>query len=310
LGQAVRVRSSDGGKVRFHSLRSDRHGRFWGRTTAGLVRFDDEGRVDRILGDDPSTDSLRRVGLVHVDARGTTYALSAGSGILAVIGTDGKRLRTHRLLAGDYEYGPCGFETRLVTDADGSVLYGEGATLSVVFGRDGGATRLRDGRHDAPAPLLLFQPKRDRAWHVSGTLTLAQRNGTPLKIIEKDAQGRWLTFMGPGAVAPDGSIAIPATSRWDRSGSIHVVSSDASSIRSLDTASGIHSGVAWDGARLAYGNEGRLHLLDVDSARERVFPLIQPGRDEVTVESVHFVSRKREIWVFDGVRRMYRYACP
>jgi hypothetical protein len=309
LSPPIEIRSADGLPLDCRDPVSDGHGRFWAEHNRTLVRFDEQGKIDRTLGDPLATDALRDIDSVRIAENGTIHVLSQDNRLIARIDAEGKRLVTVHLAGPGFDGRELHYDTPFAVGHDGSTWISPDSKSWIAFDAGG-------ARHDptwavgTPTSEPLFESGRDRCWLMTGDkLLLAQRDGTVVRTIEKDPQGRWLSPTS-AAVAPDGSIAVKCDRNTNATSTFEILDAEGNSPRLLESKAPSDGGIAWDGKEILFASHGNLHVLDVASGRDRELVLDQPGSDEVKVQSLTLVHDGREIWIQDGGQRIYRYSRP
>jgi hypothetical protein len=132
------------------------------------------------------------------------------------------------------------------------------------------------------------------------------------RVIERRADRRWLDHPQRGAVAPDGSFAIVASSsNWigDRKSSVTLFSAAGEPERTVDLPPSFrYARIAYTGQTACVVADDALVLLDTSDGRARVFTI--PG----TVDQYWYPFSSpdgKAVWLLDaGAKVFHCYALP
>jgi hypothetical protein len=306
---------------RLFRVRTDRHGRLWGTDGEALLRLDEAGAVDRVVGPAPSTRELGQIASIAIDAADRIYAVDERTGSIHLFAPNGQ---PERVLA--VEPGEVGDQLGLpdVTIAsDGRVCLDVGQVgepRHLCFG-DGGrripsiewpaVTSRRDRSERRP---WWFQAGTGGFWVQDWTdFSLLDSEGRLLRRVEKRASGGWLRqhvklTPGPdgGVVAVHGGGAL-STAGW----SLDVYDNDGSPRAGFDMpADALGYYVAYDGRRLALWHESAVAVFDVDGRRLGRLRLAVDGRVLKDLP-LAFAADGQELWVFEQEgAAVHRFSLP
>lgn len=252
-----------------------------------------------------AADSLETIGVLVPGPEERLYAADLHTGTVAVFDRVGAPLHVWPADPGDLPRGSA-LTPISVTDA-GDLYLG-----SVPFAADG--TRRGPIGWDAePTPPRLWaRPDGASLWAVgSHVLCRLDATGAVLRRIERTAANHWLRTLHQAAVAPDGSLALTESEDANGPVTIHLFTAEGDPLRSFEVPEGMGrwAPFAYDGARLAVvvsvrNGPATVLLLDEQGAPvgrfrpEEKSPSWQP----------FFAAEGRELWLFDGGRRVERYA--
>jgi hypothetical protein len=291
-------------------------GTLWTSDGEALLVLDGAGEVQRVLGGAPDAAELGEVAVLCLGPDDRIYAADRRTGAVHVFRTDGTLQHVCVPVPEDFDE-QLSLVPLTVTDTH-EVLLGpdpvadEGAR-PVRFAASG--TRLESP--GGPDGDRYAQRGSDRVWIVGyKALFLVDVDGEIVRRIDRAPDGRWLRGTAGAGVAPDGSIAVATCDRLASGGGtpgIHVYSASGEPVRSFAPPKDMPGWLplAFDGERLAIGlyrdrQPGEVVLMDAHG-RElgRVRP---PG--EVECWQPFFAAGGDELWLFDGERRIERFALP
>ncbi len=249
-------------------------GHFWISDGHSLMRLNDAGVVERVLGESPKPAQLGRIAGITVDPQGRIYAIDSRTGSVHVFDSAGKLIHVCQTK-------PTDFKTEIwfpaITTNDKEDVYlGLGEQFYPDFKRPY-AHFSADGRRlenvVLPAGECFFQPG-------SGVLVtlryedvrLIDPAGKLLRTINRRPDGNWLERPHAIALAPDGSMAILAGRSRGREVSANLYKANGDPIRtiSLPEAVGTFPRIAYDGRRLVIAGDSGLLIFDGSARRSRV----------------------------------------
>ena len=194
------------------SLVVDQHGKAWVSDRDVFARIDENGQVDRIVGQLPIDTELNWIADLAVSADGAVYALDAQTGACHVFDEDGTLRRT-MLPAVEVtnEVGKLHGFDRVTVRPDGHVLLGSRSDNRVAEFDEGG--EFVGVKAFAPASVYgaWILPTRggERHWIVGfESLLESNRDGEIVRRLDRGAEDRWLNRGLTAAVSPDDSLAV------------------------------------------------------------------------------------------------------
>ena len=297
-------------------VRSPADGRLWTTDGTALLRLDDDGLVDRVLGAGPDATSLGRLAAVAAGPGGPAgdlLAVDARTGAVHVFTLAGERLRVLTPDTGDFS-GALSLPN-LAVAPDGSVFLAGGITLNdrdeyVHFAPSGE----RVGRVPAGSGSSnewRFRPDGGRWVAHYETVELIDAGGTTVTVVRRRPGGAWLRQLNAAAAFPDGGLAVAD------GGGVHLYGPAGEPLRTLPLPTGwppeVAAGADWVAtAEIADDAAGVLLTPRSGGAVRRFVP---PGEAEADEEDIAVVPLTdptgRELWLFRPAdRRVDRYALP
>lgn len=294
-------------------------GHLWTSDRSALLRLDEQGAVDRVLGRGPQAASLGQLRALAV-ANGLIYAVDGGNGSVHVFDAGGAWQRVLKPEPTDFPVSGGGIGSITVA-GDGSVFYrtdtiaGFGAARYLKFGPDGARQGFQDSVGREVSEEWWFRPGTmeklvlgyERAWLVGA-------DGAVTATIERRADRKWLDKPHAAAVAPDGSFVISARPGnglfSDVLPSMTVYAPDGTPKRTLDlTWHFQYARVAFNGKTAVASSAGDLVVLDANTGKAGVFHV--PGADDKSWLTPFMSPDGGEVWVLDAqAKRLQRYALP
>lgn len=187
-------------------------GRVWVSDGDCLVRVNDEGIADLLLGDPPVGDRLEKVATLTVDQRGQLYAVDQRTGTVHVFDKQGKRDRVCRPDVTDFQEKL--YSAHVAADAEGFVYLSNGMRFHdnprwLVFPPDGQRRmEKRFGLDDIKELLYPLPSGKNHLIVGYQNAFLVDPVGRTLRTIERKPDRKWLARPERASVAPDGSFAI------------------------------------------------------------------------------------------------------
>jgi hypothetical protein len=291
------------------SLRFAPDGGLWASDGASLVRLNDEGVVDLVLGERPAETRLTEVSATARDAEGNFYLLDRRTATVHVFSASGSF--THRLepAPGDAR-GPSD-SAQLSVAGDGTVFLSDGPDEShLVFDREGNRIDVRPATLDTIREEWFAEPRGVDRWVTTmEDLYLTDSEGRVLHRIRRHGDRTWLDSPSSAAVSSDGTVALLTGDRGlhDKGAKLGVFTVDGRptltrSFPNLDR----FASIAFEGDRIVLGTESELFILDgAGELLGRFVP--EAGYDRSRFS--HFLTvDARELLVLDELRRVvYRY---
>jgi hypothetical protein len=181
-------------------LQVGRDGRLWSTDGSAFHRLDDDGVVDRTIGNPREADRLEQPSSLEIDHLGRVLVQDARTGAVHVFDSSGARLFVCRPEPTDYER--VGDSNRLVTAVDGG-LYVQAGGGYLEFGPDGARRGERSLSHHAT-----FRPGFEESWVVSrNSLRRLDANGREAVELTRHPDGDWLQPEDADVLA-DGSVVV------------------------------------------------------------------------------------------------------
>lgn len=306
-------------------------GRLWTSDGSALLRLDAQGKVDKIVGSKPNAGSLGTIAALTVAGNQTIYAVDRRTGSVHVFAGNGKRLRVLKPAIGDYT-GNLGDRSMTVT-ANGDVYIARRGS-----GDDGldflqySASGQRVG-----VVSLSLDDEVSQDWHAQpgGTNRLivgydnvyrVDEQDAILRRIERSADGQWLDKPSLASVASDGSFVVisggtpaqPLGSAISPPARASLFSAEGDVRETWDVPDGLsfHDGaIAYDGQRVAFlvgagGYEAATAVVVTDAHGQPEWRFA-PAADHPPGKVFLFrTDSGAELWLFDGKKRIDRYALP
>jgi sugar lactone lactonase YvrE len=308
---AFHPKHADGRVTSGEGVKAAPDGRLWTSDGHALLRLDDAGVVDRILGDAPTPAGLGEIAGVEIDRAGRIYAVDERTGSVHVFDPQGRWLRVCLPKPTDFE-GRCIFPQVTVSD-EGHVYFNIGGTASrrigdfLHFSDHGDRVGVERLALDDISQEMYLQPGTGHRWVVGyHKVFLVDRAGKVLKTIERCPDGRWLELPRAAAVSPDGSLAVIAR------GAVHFYAATGEPIRTVplpDPLKGTFASIAYDGNRVAIVEDKVVTLLDSSGRPQQRFSPVEQG-DEPPAGPPFLAAGGRELLLFDGQRTIIRYELP
>jgi hypothetical protein len=286
-------------------------GRLWTCDGYALLRLDDAGVVDRVLGDAPDPERLGEIEALEVDRAGRIYAIDKRTRSVHVFDPQGRWLRVCVPSPSDFDGNPS--LSQLTVSDEGHVylsLGGAGGGRNgqhIHFSPDGNRRGIDRLDLDEISQDWYSQPGTGHRWVVAyEKIFLVDRAGGVLKTIERCPDRKWLEHPARASVAPDGSLAVLAR------GAVNLYGASGEPIRTIPLPAplrGTYARITYDGKRIAIAEDKAIVLLDASGqARQRFSPVETGGGDPYW--SPFFAPGGRELLLFDGRRTIVRHELP
>lgn len=298
-------------RVPNNGVRVDPAGAVWVSDCHALLRLNEAGVVDRILGEPPDAPALRNISTVAIDQVGTIYAVEDRDGAVHVFDAAGKRVRRMRPEPDDFkeEWG------ELSVARDGTALLG-GLEFSAGGDRVG-VRQAPDGLSgpDAFGARLLAHPNSRRCWVAAqGSVHLLDENNKLVRTLLRHADGTWLDGIETAAVDADGKLAIVAAD-WGANRQVTIFDQNGAAIAgaafpALPDAWFNPERLAFSGRYVLsgpWGDASRFVALDIAANPPTWYDLgdIRPYAD---TWRYFFVKDGKELWMFaEEARRVERF---
>ncbi len=316
----------DGRQFSFWSSpRVDGEGRLWVSDRYALLRLDEEGVVDRILGDPPGLHRLGEIVALALGPSDRVYAAGERTGAVHVFRADGTFVHRCEPDPEDFSQRLSWVDASLTVDPEGRVVLSDGnpdgsfigPPRYVRFSAEG--KRLGTMRFGLDVVRERCHARRpDEGYLVVGyeTAFLVDGEGKRTRTIDRRPGGAWLQSPKEAAVAADGSFVI-FTAGPERQGvrwppSVHLYDRDGEALRGFALPSKVRDIVqlAYDGEWIVTNSyEGVLVLDAADGTLQRL-TLPAPLDEQASHWQPLLPTRTRELWLFDGERTLHRFALP
>jgi len=288
-------------------------GRLWTSDGHALLRLDDAGVVDLVLGDIPQADRLGKIAGLTIDRRGLIYAVDSRTGSVHVFDFDGQPLHVCQTKSTDFSEEP--FDPPITVTDDGHVYLGS-ETLGgsrqdryLHFSPDGtrlGFIRLKGQQcYVQPGTGNVLALDYDEAYLVDAA-------GDTIRTIRRNADGNWLQSLERAAVAADGSFAIVAADANSigtalMTVSIYDVAGEPVQVVELPRFLSSFPRIAYDGRHLVATGD-RVVIFDSSGTPLQTFTPASESHDEPWWLP-YLVADGRELVLFDAQgMTLQRYA--
>jgi hypothetical protein len=303
---AFQPRHSDG-RATGTDVKAAPDGRLWTCDGHALLRLDDSGVVDRVLGDAPDPERLGRIAALDFDPTGRIYAADARTGSVHVFDPRGQFLRTCVPSPIDFD-GHLG-DQQLTASEDGHVYLGLGHLGNnrvgqyLHFAPDGTRRGVETLALDSISEDWYLQPGTGNRWVVTyHKIFLVNRAGTILKTIERCPDRKWLEHPRRASVAPDGSLAVIAR------GAVNLYSAAGEPIRTIPTPPHLeisYAQIAFNGKWVAFASNKVIALLDSSGQKWQQFSPAESVRNAGC--RLFFTPDGHELLLFDGETTIFRF---
>jgi sugar lactone lactonase YvrE len=289
-------------------------GVLWASDGEALLQLGDDGVVSGAVGAPANVDDLGEAAAVVLDGADRIYAVDRRTAAVHVFVSDGTLDHVCRPRTGDLE-GSLTSPSLSATD-DGRVFLGldDGA-----FDHRGyleyssSGDRLTRRRWEERS--RIWNPATGGFWAIRDNEVVAvDEGGRVAATVARRRDRRWLGWIAGIAVAPDGSLAVDASSRMftsDRGSFVSLHAPNGAAIGLVERGSRASSGVlAYDGRHLAFWESGEVIVVDTAGHPIARFQPRPEGR-ETTDWPLFLAAQGRELWMFDDAHKtMHRYELP
>lgn len=258
-------------------------GTVWISDRHSLLRLNEEGVVEEVLGPQPGDDALDEIRSMIVDPEGSIYVVNGRTAAVHVFGSDGTPLRICRPLPTDYAAGS-GIGS-ITVDGDGSIYYRTGGLSKadrnrgyLVFSAKCERIGFEPLGIDSISERWLFKPGSFDRWVLGyEAIHLANADSHVTETINRRPNRDWLQKVGEGAVAPDGSLAVIASPRgmgMRGPAVLCIYDPDGGPIRTVPLIEErIYARVAFNGSTVVTVDQGAIYLYGVKGREPRKFVL-------------------------------------
>lgn len=288
-------------------------GRLWTSDFHSLLRLNNDGVVDLVLGRQPGDDSLEKVLALTIDHHQNIYAVNERTAAVHVFDKNGSLLRICHPNPDDW---PTDSGVGHITvDGEGNMYYNTGTYKRHGFLRFTPACEnlgLQRFRMGSVSEDWLFHPGSQRRWHIGyESIWLVDDEGDKLLEIERRPNNDWLEVTGHAAVAPNGALAViagPMGMVYHGPVTANIYAADGAPINTIPLP-GVSSiaRVAFNGETIVIVDSGRIFLFDADGSNAREFK--PAAEDEGEFWMPYFSADGRELWL-QGARdaRLERFS--
>ena len=297
----------DGRNVDAQVLRVSKDKRLWTCDGHAILRLDESGVVDRILGNAPNVNRIGTVSSLVIKGD-KIYARDRRTSAVSVFDMDGQFL--HVCVPVPTDITKEHWRPSLAVNNEGHVFLevddtlreskfvhfsDKGKRLEIVkFENDewqfqtGSVNRLALGFHDAK---------------------LIDQKGKLLHAIGRRANGDWLEYPHSAACANDGSFVISADHSGRSAISVTIYEKDGTPVRTIEMPEEArYSNMAFDGKNLVVGSLDQLFYCNVDKGE---FFKLTPSPATGSHIALHPHFENGELLIFDGsAAKLYRYKMP
>jgi hypothetical protein len=247
------------------NLRYAPDGALWASDGEALVRLNEEGIVDAVVGARPSNNRLTEAAATVRDRAGRFYLADRRTGSVHVFEPTGAFSHRCDPARGDFE-GPLR-DVQLSVSGDGTAYLSDGDKKHyVVFDAAGHRTGTLPKRIDTIKEDWFGQPRGLDRWVITmDELYLTDAEGKILHRIRRHGDRTWLDAPAGAAVASDGSVALLTghASDFGASATLGMFNVDGEAVTAKRfSALPSSASIAFDSGLIVLGIEGRLVLLD------------------------------------------------
>jgi sugar lactone lactonase YvrE len=312
--QEVTPKYADGRESTWlHDVRVAPDGRLWTSDGYAILRLDQDGRIDRVLGELPDPRRLDHVEAVAVDGRGRILAMAGRTWAVHIFDAAGRPLHVCRPRPADF---PDDAPAPVLTAKDTGDVY-----LSRNHGRnylhfspDGKRLGFERLKPDDIRERWLFQPGSTRRWELGDhKVLLVDGAKGATRTITRRPDGRWLDDLRHAAVGRDGSLAVTSGSylRPREPVTVSLYTRDGEPLRTIGLPGfvSLSHRFDYDGERLVVTGKGKVALFDRSGRPVQQFSPVQAGNRETWGQPM-LRPRERQLLLFDGDRTVYRYELP
>jgi len=285
-------------------------GTLWTSDGHALLALDEEGTVQRALGAAPEADVLGAVARLALGPDDRLHAADRRTGAVHVFDRSGARLHVCRPAPDDFSE-ELSSTSLAVNDAGEVFLASFDSPAGVRFDASG-TRRGSAGPAGQEFSEWYAQPGTGRVWAVGyRELALIEPGGRTVARIERAPDGSWLKDLGEAAVGPDGTLAVLASDDlFSAESRLLVFGPTGAPLRVVELPANVWkiAPIAFDGRRVVFSRRdpgtktSSLALLDLERrtcARLDLAPTSETS-------TPFFAAGGRELWIFDGARRVDR----
>lgn len=288
-------------------------GRLWTSDGNGVLRLDEKGIVDRIVGTRPTDNSLDEIADLKIGADGRIYALNARTAAVHVFDQQGAFVRLITPEPTDF---PTAESAGSIALAAGGYVYirreSDGRTVYLEFDESGERVGFQQLDFDSISEEWLFRPGTLERWVLGyQKVGLFDIRGQVAKVIRRRPDNKWLQIVDDAAVAPDGSLAV--LTRPDGFGfgpiagtHLCLYAATGEGVQTVPAPASLLNEMAWTGRFAAISVPGRLYIYDASTKQWR-----QSNLPEDQWWRVVTSPDGSELWLWaNGLARVQRWRIP
>ncbi|HEY4258696.1 MAG TPA: hypothetical protein VGM98_00995, partial [Schlesneria sp.] len=274
-------------------------GRLWTCDGDCLVKLNDQGIADLVLGQAPQVETLNEIAGIAIDTKGQLHAVDKRTGSIHVFDDTGKLLHICKARPTDFEGAL--FNPAVTINDQGEVYLGLGRGPSFPDeARDFAHFSVNGQRLEnvtLPANRGFMTPGSGNVIALQyEDMVLVDRSGKIIRKIRRRPDGNWLVALGSAAMGTDGSIAV--ISGW----AVHLYEPNGDPIRTipLPDVIGNFPRIAYDGRRLLIAGDDVLWLLDRSGTPQGI---LTPEKRKVAQKEYwtpHLIPDSRQVLLFEA----------
>lgn len=217
LVSTLEPKYADGRSFSMHyGVRASPDGRLWTTDGSSLLRLNEAGVVDQVLGEAPQANQLGDVSEMFVDRHGNFYLVSTRTTAVHVFDSAGKLLRVCTPLPSDFSTNAHQVQVGVAADGEVFVWAESSGGKFLRFGADGRRIGFVSESDAGPGDGWAFRPVGRERW-ASGyeAFYLVGGDGKTRRTIERRPDRNWLERPGRIAAAHDGGVVVVSTESRD-----------------------------------------------------------------------------------------------
>ncbi|MEO8671348.1 MAG: hypothetical protein ABI411_08550 [Tahibacter sp.] len=310
------------------NVQSGTDGKLWTSDGAALLRLDERGQVDLVLGQRPDATALGNIAGISVTAQGRIYAIDERTGAVHVFDDSGKRIHVGQPDATDYK-GSVSLPS-LTIDDTGDIFVSRRDDNShdfLHYSTDGRRIGIESSGIDDVAERWIAQIGSSNRWVLGyERIRLVSARGDVMRVIERRADGQWLGTPRRAVARADGGLAVVSQPTGDtyaiddprRPATVTIYSKTGDALKSWQAPEDyqpMSHDFANDGDRYAFLLSTRdivpaMSLVLTDAEGKAQFRMALPSA--YVNSSIFLLPREsgEELWLFDGKGTVERYAMP
>jgi hypothetical protein len=270
-------------------------------------------RIELKFPERPTGSRLGPIAALHVDHKGSIYAVDQGTAAVHVFDPAGRWLRACPSPIGDLKDVP---RSMRITVSDAGSIYLDPDEMAnewrgryIHYSSDGKPLGVMKHVLDDVRQDWYCQPKSGNRWVLGYDLIyLVDGSDTTLKVIDRCADRRWLGRPEMAAVAPDGSLAVIA--RDD----VNLYTANGRPIRTFpytnpDVEALLNRRIAYDGRRIVVADPRQIRLFDRQGTMTNRFSLEERGNFN-SPWGMFFTPDGRDLLLFDGRSTIRKFELP
>jgi hypothetical protein len=307
---------SDGRRVDAHNgIETAPDGKLWTSDSHSLLRLNESGVVDRVLGETPTTDQLGPIAGLFVDPRGRIYIVDSRTGSIHVFDATGQF--SHVCATKPSDFGERIWSPQITFDGQSRVYLGVGNAMPGAENKRPFARFSEKGERQENVMMPMGESQYQIATGNVLTLEFKQlrlvdSTGKTILSILRGANGNWLEHPQAAAIAPNGAIAVLAHSRSDRRLTINLYKANGDPVRTILLPNSIdgYPRLAYDGQHVVLAADKMVLIFDeVGTPIQRsAIPFKMPRGN---FYYPYILAGGRDLAFFDGkTLELKRYSMP